>query len=268
VPVVPYVPAIAFLGRERAKLAARDGDARRVALVVDAAGSMHGVAHTIERIRENEVPGFEVDVIGTDPRVDRRLPAVAEVDVPFYSGLRVGVPSVPELAEMLSSPGYDLIHVALPGPAGVGALAISRISGTPLVGSYHTELAAYAAIRSGDARLEAGARAALGLFYGQCSIVLSPSISADESLRAIGIDPDRIARWARGVDLELYDPALRDRDAYPGEVKVLYAGRLTKEKGVDLLADSFPAGPQARSPPAPAARRRGPRGGCGPRAPG
>jgi glycosyltransferase involved in cell wall biosynthesis/predicted metal-dependent phosphoesterase TrpH len=239
VPVVPYVPAIAFLGRERAKLAAGDADARRVALVIDAAGSMHGVAHTIERIRENEVPGFEVDVIGTDPRVDRRLPAVAEVDVPFYPGLRVGVPSVPELTETLSSPAYDLVHVASPGPAGVGAMAIARIAGTPLIGSYHTELAAYAAIRSGDARLEAGARAALGLFYSQCSVVLSPSASADRSLVSLGVERDRIARWTRGVDLTLYDPALRDADAYPGEVKVLYAGRLTKEKGADLLADAF-----------------------------
>jgi glycosyltransferase involved in cell wall biosynthesis/predicted metal-dependent phosphoesterase TrpH len=239
IPVVPYVPAIAFLGRERARLAAGDGDVRRVALVIDAAGSMHGVAHTIERIRENEVPGFEVDVIGTDPRVDRRLPAVAEVDVPFYAGLRVGVPSVPELTETLSSPAYDLVHVASPGPAGVGAMAIARIAGTPLIGSYHTELAAYAAIRSGDARLEAGARAALGLFYGQCSVVLSPSPSADQSLVALGIDRDRIARWARGVDMALYDRGLRDPDAYPGEVKVLYAGRLTDEKGADLLADTF-----------------------------
>ena len=32
--------------------------------------------HTIERIREHGVPGWEVEVIGTDPRVDRRLPAV------------------------------------------------------------------------------------------------------------------------------------------------------------------------------------------------
>jgi glycosyltransferase involved in cell wall biosynthesis/predicted metal-dependent phosphoesterase TrpH len=239
VPVVPYVPAIAFLGRERAKLAASDADARRVALVIDAAGSMHGVAHTIERIRENEVPGFEVDVIGTDPRVDRRLPAVAEVDVPFYAGLRVGVPSVPELTETLSSPAYDLVHVASPGPAGVGAMAIARIAGTPLVGSYHTELAAYAAIRSGDPRLEAGARAALSLFYGQCSVVLSPSPSADQSLVGLGIERDRIANWTRGVDLALYDPALSDPDAYPGEVKVLYAGRLTREKGADLLADAF-----------------------------
>ena len=34
-------------------------------------------------------------------------------------------------------------------------------------------------------------------------------------------------------------PGHRDDDLLPGEVNVLYAGRLTKEKGVDLLADAF-----------------------------
>ena len=52
----------------------------------------------------------------------------------------------------------------------------------PLIGSYHTELAAYAAIRTGDATLETGMRLALALFYGQCRVVLSPSPEADESL--------------------------------------------------------------------------------------
>ena len=51
---------------------------------------MHGVTHTVDEIRERGVPGFEVEVIGTDAHVDRRLSAVAEVEIPFYPGLRVG----------------------------------------------------------------------------------------------------------------------------------------------------------------------------------
>jgi glycosyltransferase involved in cell wall biosynthesis/predicted metal-dependent phosphoesterase TrpH len=239
VPAVPYVPAATFLGKEKAKLASRDGEPLRAAIVVDAAGSMHGVTHTIERIREHGVPGWEVEVIGTDPRVDRRLPAVAEVEVPFYAGLQVGVPSLPDVCQTLADGRYDLVHLASPGPAGVGAAICARIAGAPLVGSYHTELAAYAGIRTGDPALEAGTRVALGLFYGQCDVVLSPSPASDQSLAGLGIEPHRITRWTRGVDTSLYGPARRDAVPFPGEVRVLYAGRLSKEKGVELLADAF-----------------------------
>ena len=66
--------------RTRAARTARR--APRVAIVADGIGAMHGVTRTIEEIRERGVAGFEIEVIGTDPNVDRRLPAVAEVEVP------------------------------------------------------------------------------------------------------------------------------------------------------------------------------------------
>ncbi len=238
-PTIPYVPATTILGNEKAKLSTREGEPRRVALVVDAVGSMHGVSHTIERIREHGVPGYDVEVIGTDSRVDRRLPAVAEIEVPFYAGMQIGIPSVPELVETLAEGRYDLIHLSSPGPAGVGAALTARIGEKPLIGSYHTELAAYAGLRSQDPALEAGVRMALSLFYRQCEVVLSPSPASDDSLAALGVERERISRWARGVDLALYDPAKGDPGAYPGEIKVLYAGRLTKEKGAELLAEGF-----------------------------
>ncbi len=238
VPVVPYVPAATFLGREKAKLRTREGD-RRVALVVDAAGSMHGVTHTLEQIRRRGVPGFEVDVIGTDPNVDRRLPAAAEVEVPFYPGLGLGVPSVAALTETIAEGRYDLLHLASPGPAGVVAAACGRVGGLPVVGSYHTELAAYAQLRSGDASVAQGMRLALGMFYGGCEVVLSPSPASDHSLAEVGVPGDRVMRWTRGVDTDRFDPAKRDPSGYPGEIRVLYAGRLTTEKGVDLLSDAF-----------------------------
>jgi glycosyltransferase involved in cell wall biosynthesis/predicted metal-dependent phosphoesterase TrpH len=239
VPAIPYAASATFLGREKGKLLGRDGEPRRVALVADGVGGMHGVTHTLDEIRERGVPGFEVEVIGTDPTVDRRLPAVAEVEIPFYAGLRVGVPSLLATVEVLAEGRYDLVHVCSPGPAGGAAALVARTAGLPLVGSYHTELGAYAGLRSGDPRLRAGMDAALAGFYGLCSVVLSPSDPADESLRAVGIGSARIARWDRGVDTSRFDPSLRDADALPGELTVLYAGRLTMEKGADLLADSF-----------------------------
>jgi glycosyltransferase involved in cell wall biosynthesis/predicted metal-dependent phosphoesterase TrpH len=239
IPAIPYAAATAFLGREKLKLTRTDGDRARVALVADGIGGTHGVTHTIQRIRELGVPGFEVDVIGTDADVDRRLSAVAEIDVPFYNGLKIGVPSITAITEVLAEGRYDLVHVCSPGPAGIAAWGIAKVLELPLVGSYHTELAAYAGLRSGFAHVEVLASYALGKFYGACDGVLSPSAAADAGLEQMGIDASLIGRWDRGVDITRFDPALRDEELLPGEINVLYVGRMTKEKGVELLADAF-----------------------------
>jgi glycosyltransferase involved in cell wall biosynthesis/predicted metal-dependent phosphoesterase TrpH len=239
IPAIPYAAASAFLGREKAKLARSEGDRPRVALVVDAIGSMHGVTHTIQQIRARGVRGFDVEVIGTDADVDRRLSAVAEIDVPFYPGLQIGVPTVPAIVDALAEGRYDIVHVCSPGPAGIGAWLVARVLELPRVGSYHTELAAYAALRTGQAKLEMLGNFGLGMFYGACDIVLSPSRASDERLNQLGIPDDRIRRWDRGVDLKRFDPAHRDDELLSGEINVLYAGRLSKEKGADLLADAF-----------------------------
>ena len=201
---------------------------------------MHGVTHTLDEIRERGVPGFEVEVVGTDPHVDRRLSAVAEIDIPFYPGLQVGVPGIPAVVEALAEGRYGLVHVCAPGPAGVAGALTAPLVGLPLAGSFHTELAAYAQLRSGDPRVVMGMQLALGAFYGRCGVVLSPSEAADATLAELGIAAERIGRWDRGVDLARFSPARREPDRFPADrVTVLYAGRLTREKGVDLLADAF-----------------------------
>jgi glycosyltransferase involved in cell wall biosynthesis len=242
VAAIPYAPAAAFLGREKGKLVQREGDPLRDALVADAVGAMHGVTHTLDEIRERGVPGFEVEVVGTDANVDRRLSAVAEVDIPFYAGLKVGVPSLPAIVEALAEGRYDLVHLCSPGPAGVAAAVIARVMEVPVLGSYHTELAAYAGLRAANPKLGLVARAAIAAFYGQCQIVLSPSPASDDVLRGMGIEAERIGRWDRGVDVGRFSPARRDaatRGGRDGILSVLYAGRLTREKGADLLADAF-----------------------------
>ena len=262
VPALPYAPSTAFLGAEKAKLSSREGERRRVALIADGIGSMHGVTHTIEQIRERGVPGFEVDVIGTDPGVDRRLPAATELEVPFYDGDEAGRARAyrtwsrpwPKAATTSSTSPR-------PGPAGIAATLLSRVTGVPLLASYHTELAAYAGLRSGDGGLEAIARIALGAFYGAPRVVLSPSPAADSSLIALGAEPARIGRWERGVDTARFDPGEGRSRRLPGRAEGPLRRPADPREGRRPAGRELPPRPRLRPPPAPAAGRGRPGGG-------
>jgi glycosyltransferase involved in cell wall biosynthesis/predicted metal-dependent phosphoesterase TrpH len=238
---IPYAPSTAFLANEKAKLDPRreDGETPRIAILADGIGSTHGVTRVIEEIRQRGVSGYEIEVVGTDPEVDRRLSAVAEFDVPYYTGLRIGVPSLSAAVQTLADGCFDVIHVCSPGPVGVAGALVSRGLGVPLVGSYHTELTAYAGLRSGERRVADAMAAGVSAFYGACDLVLSPSPASDATLAEIGVSAEKVVRWDRGVDTTRFDPALRGRSELPGPINVLYAGRITREKGADLLADAF-----------------------------
>src|SRR4051794_18993917 len=54
-PAIPYVPSVAFLAKEKAKLVVREESVKRIALVADAIGSMHGVTRVLQEIRERGV---------------------------------------------------------------------------------------------------------------------------------------------------------------------------------------------------------------------
>jgi glycosyltransferase involved in cell wall biosynthesis/predicted metal-dependent phosphoesterase TrpH len=248
---IPYAPATAFLANERAKLDTRreDGEIPRVAILADGIGSTHGVTRAVEEIRSRGVEGFEIEVVGTDPAVDRRLAAVADFEVPYYPGLRIGVPSLSAAVQTIADGSFDLIHVCSPGPVGIVGALVSRGLGVPLLGSYHTELTAYAGLRSGERRVADAMALGVSAFYGACDLVLSPSPASDATLAAIGVGAEKVARWDRGVDTARFDPALREQalaelaangHAKPSDaIDVLYAGRITREKGADLLADAF-----------------------------
>ena len=186
-------------------------------------------------------------MIGTDAHVDRRLPADAEVEIPFYPGLSVGVPGVTAVVDR----------------ARRGPLRAARDRARAGRRGRHARRPACSACRwpARTHRADRPTRAALQATRASCSACSSRSARSTGSaascsrrrrqptptLAELGLDAQRIGRWDRGVDLARFTPAKRDPDRFPADrVAVLYAGRLTRENGVDLLADDFLAG--ARDP--------------------
>jgi glycosyltransferase involved in cell wall biosynthesis len=79
-------------------------------------------------------------------------------------------------------------------------------------------------------------------FYEQMDVVYVNSGDYRHALEARGIKADRIHILPRGLDTELFSPSRRDESFWPkrglrdGEIGLLYAGRVSKEKKLDLFA--------------------------------
>ncbi len=163
------------------------------------------------------------------------------VGIPFYSEMQMYWPPYRAFLERLRRDRVQVLHLTTPGPMGLAALAAARQLGLPLVGSFHTDLAAYTTMLSGRPALGTFMRHYLRWLYDHCQHVLVPSAATRTLLAAAGTPAERIGVWGRGVDTEVFSPSRRSPAiraqwrAADGRPVLLYVGRLSKEKGVDRL---------------------------------
>jgi glycosyltransferase involved in cell wall biosynthesis len=171
------------------------------------------------------------------------LRKVATFAVPLYDGLVLGVPSLLDVLEHVAEEDYDALHVATPGPLGLAALVAGVVLSVPVVGAYHTEFGAYAEALSGDAFVAEVVDLAVREFYERCSAVVVPSQATALALRNRGYRIRQFEILKNGVDDVLFDPEKRDPglhdDLGGGRTLLLYAGRISKEKGLDRLAAGY-----------------------------
>jgi glycosyltransferase involved in cell wall biosynthesis len=161
--------------------------------------------------------------------------------IPFYGEMTMYWPRTLRLLHEVRRDRVDVVHLTTPGPVGLAAMFVARHAGLPMVGSFHTDLAAYTERLSGSPRLGALMREYLRWPYGRCARVLVPSESTRALLIGAKIRAEKIALWPRGVDTQTFAPfhrsvSLRERWGVSGvKPAVLYVGRISTEKGLDLL---------------------------------
>ncbi|MEB3260611.1 MAG: glycosyltransferase family 1 protein [Cyanobacteriota bacterium] len=179
-----------------------------------------------------------------------RVVGVPALPLPLYPELKLALPR-PAVSEALDRFRPDLVHVVNPAVLGLGGIWLARTRGLPLVASYHTHLPKYLE-HYGMGMLEPLLWELLKTAHNQAQLNLCTSTAMVSELAAKGIQ--HTALWQRGVDTDLFRPALRSeamRARLHGEHVdtgnlLLYIGRLSAEKQIERIRPVLAALPQTR----------------------
>jgi glycosyltransferase involved in cell wall biosynthesis len=178
--------------------------------------------------------GHEVQIMGPDAT------RPFSFGMPFYPEIRLEFFARARLSRRLRAFEPDFIHIATEGPLGWAARNLCLRQNRPFTTSYHTRFPEYLAARA--PRPLAGlvaliAYAVLRRFHAPAHTVMVATASIEQELRARKFQ--RLARWSRGVDTNLFRPYDKELAAYAGLPRpiLLYVGRVAVEKNLRAFLD-------------------------------
>ncbi|MEW6076886.1 MAG: glycosyltransferase [Thermodesulfobacteriota bacterium] len=212
----------------------------------DTLHDINGVARTLRK--QSEMAALlnkEMILITCGPEEKRPgFKTFAPIDtftMPEYSELKLYYPPLLKMIDYCFEQDINRIHIATPGPVGLAALAIARILQLPTYGTYHTSFPQYVRQITGDDGLEGMTWKYMIWFYSQMDMVFVPSRATGEELAGRGISPEKIRFYQRGVDTACFHPDKRNGfyrrrfNLTDDCLKLMYAGRVSKEKNLDQL---------------------------------
>ena len=169
---------------------------------------------------------------------------IGTYELPEYPEQKIFYPPLLEMLQYCHEQNFNHIHTATPGPIGLAALAIAKILKLPISGTYHTAIPQYAQALTGDTVIEDLAWKYVLWYYDQLDVIYAPSQSTCNELIEKGIKAEKIKIYPRGIDVEQFHPQKRNgimhkRFGIDAGLKLIYVGRVSKEKNLHLLADVF-----------------------------
>ena len=185
---------------------------------------VNGVVRTYERLAvEAEKLGFEIVFLA--PAAFRTLPC------PTYPEIRLALAGPRATAAHIENTKSDFIHIATEGPIGLMTRRYCRKTKWPFTTSYHTRFPEYV-----SARLPVPETCCYALqrrFHNGAAGTFVATQSIENELAARGFE--RLMRWSRGVDTELFRPRKVRRFGEPPVF--LYVGRIAVEKNIKAFLD-------------------------------
>src|SRR6184192_1012681 len=225
---------------------------RKRAWFTDTLDDVNGVATTIRKMTAaGAAAGKELVVVASRSDLQlsdipiKNFPPISEFELPEYELQKLSFPPILQMLDYIQRERFTEIIISTPGPVGLTALLAAKMLNLQTSGIYHTDFPQYIRILTEDSFLESMAWNYMHWFYGQLDTLFVNSEQYRQSWIARGIEPSKIKIFPRGLDTELFTPARRDPAFFEkfgvqnGEVHLLYVGRISREKDLDVLADAY-----------------------------
>jgi glycosyltransferase involved in cell wall biosynthesis len=225
---------------------------RKRAWFTDTLEDVNGVATTIRKMTAaGAAAGKELIVVASRGSLQlsdipiKNFPPIGEFELPEYELQKLSFPPVLQMLDYVQRERFTEIIISTPGPVGLTALLAAKMLNLQTSGIYHTDFPQYIRILTEDSFLESVAWRYMHWFYGQLDTVFVNSEEYRQSWIKRGFDPAKLKILPRGLDTELFHPGRRDSSFFEkfgasnGNIRLLYVGRISREKDLDLLADAY-----------------------------
>jgi glycosyltransferase involved in cell wall biosynthesis len=218
----------------------------------DTLEDVNGVATTIRKMSAaGAAAGKDLVVVASRSNLQlsdipiKNFPPIGEFELPEYELQKLSFPPILQMLDYVQRERFTEIIISTPGPVGLTALLAAKMLNLQTSGIYHTDFPQYIRILTEDSFLESVAWGYMHWFYGQLDTVFVNSKEYRQSWIKRGFDPAKLKTLPRGLDTELFHPDRRDPAFFErfgtcnGEVRLLYVGRISREKDLDLLAAAY-----------------------------
>ena len=225
---------------------------RKRAWFTDTLEDVNGVATTIRKMTAaGAAAGKQLVVVTSRSNQQisdipiKNFPPIGEFELPEYELQKLSFPPILQMLDYIQREKFTEIIISTPGPVGLTALLAAKMLNLQTSGIYHTDFPQYIRILTEDSFLESMAWRYMHWFYGQLDTVFVNSEEYRQSWIKHGFDPAKLKILPRGLDTELFHPARREPEFFEkfgehnGEIRLLYVGRISREKDLDLLAAAY-----------------------------
>lgn len=222
---------------------------KRILWLTDTLTDLNGVSMTLQTIGKlAEENGYDIRIMSSLSKQQQQdnipqstlvVPPLYSFQLPHYEDLDINVPSVLRMLKQVYTFNPDEIYISTPGPVGMLGMLIGRLLGTEIKGIYHTDFTMESEAIIAEPAISNMIERYSKWFFNQVDTLLVPSTEYIQLLKERGYRYRRMERFKRGLRTEHFKPQETKRKLSSKIPKLLYVGRISKDKNLDFLVHTY-----------------------------